>query len=89
MTVEENFERMQKEYDGLSDRAKDTAVQVGDNHYMSLQELFDETREAYAKLDGRQKANIYVDPNTGIMAYSGDPEKAMACVVGAAGFMSR
>lgn len=88
MTVERHFEKMQQMYDSLSKEAKETAVQVGDNHYMSLQGLLDENREAYSNLNDGQKANIHVDP-TGIMASSGDPEKAIACVVGAAGFMSR
>ena len=78
MTVEEHFERMQKKCDVLSAKGN-----------MLPQLLFDEARKAYAKLDDRQKANIHVDPNTGIMASSGDPEKAIACVVGAAGFTSR
>lgn len=39
----------------------------------SMQQI--ETREAYAKLPDR--ANINVDPNTGIMASSGDPEKVI------------
>lgn len=89
MTVEQYFEGMQQMYDSLSKEAKETAVQVGDNHYMSLQGLLDETREAYLRLDERQKANIHVDPNTGIMASSGDPENAMSCVVGAAAFYAK
>ena len=82
MTVEQHFARMQQEYDRLDKRTKETAVEVGDR-YMSLQGLLDETREAYAGLDERKKANIHVDSTTGIMTSSGDPVAAiMACVVG-------
>ncbi len=68
MTVEEHFEKMQKECDRLNNPES-----------MLARCFFDEAREAYEKLDDRQKANIHVDPNTGMMATSGDPEKAIAC----------
>lgn len=83
MTNEQYFSKMEQEYGNLSNEAKETMMQIG-NRNMPLEELINEAKKAYSKLNDKQKSNIHVD-NTGLMVTTGNPEEALSATVCAYG----